>query len=69
MPLFQDFKTFALRGNLLDLAIGFTVGAAFSTVARSLVDDLLNAAPTENLWDRLQFVRVVLYKPLAERGE
>lgn len=41
MSLFSDFKAFALRGNLIDLAIGFTVGAAFTTVARSLVDDLL----------------------------
>ena len=41
MKLIQDFKKFALRGNLLDLAIGFTVGAAFSTVAKSLVDDLI----------------------------
>lgn len=41
MALLQDFKKFALRGNLIDLAIGFTVGAAFSTVAKSLVDDLI----------------------------
>lgn len=36
-----EFKKFALRGNLIDLAIGFTVGAAFSTLARSLVDDII----------------------------
>ena len=41
MALLKDFKKFALRGNLVDLAIGFTVGAAFSTVAKSLVDDVL----------------------------
>ena len=41
MSLLSDFKTFALRGNLVDLAIGFTVGAAFTTVAQSLVNDLL----------------------------
>ncbi|PAP78826.1 large conductance mechanosensitive channel protein MscL [Rubrivirga marina] len=41
MALLSDFKTFALRGNLVDLAIGFTVGAAFTTVAQSLVNDLL----------------------------
>ena len=41
MKLIDDFKRFAMRGNLVDLAIGFTVGAAFTTVARSLVDDLL----------------------------
>ena len=41
MSLLSDFKAFALRGNLIDLAIGFTVGAAFTTVAQSLVDDLI----------------------------
>lgn len=41
MKLLAEFKAFALRGNLVELAIGFTVGAAFSTVARSLVDDLI----------------------------
>ena len=41
MKLLADFKSFALRGNLVDLAIGFTVGAAFTTVAESLVNDLL----------------------------
>lgn len=39
--IFHEFKSFALRGNVIDLAVGFTVGAAFSTIARSLVDDIL----------------------------
>lgn len=37
----KDFQKFALRGNLLDMAIGFTVGAAFSTIAKSLVSDII----------------------------
>ncbi|MBL8485040.1 MAG: large conductance mechanosensitive channel protein MscL, partial [Rhodocyclaceae bacterium] len=41
MSWFNDFKKFALRGNLLDLAIGFTVGAAFGTIAKSLVNDII----------------------------
>lgn len=41
MSIISDFKKFASRGNLIDLAIGFTVGAAFSTVAKSLVNDLI----------------------------
>lgn len=41
MGFFKEFKTFAMRGNLVDLAVGFTVGAAFSTVAKSLVDDII----------------------------
>lgn len=39
--MIKEFKKFLLRGSLIDLAIGFTVGASFSTVARSLVDDIL----------------------------
>ena len=41
MKWLEDFKSFLLRGNLVDLAIGFTVGAAFTTVAKSLVNDIL----------------------------
>ncbi len=39
--MLKDFKKFVLRGNLVELAIGFTVGASFSTVAKSLVNDIL----------------------------
>lgn len=39
--MFSEFKKFVMRGNLIDLAIGFTVGAAFSTVAKSLVEDII----------------------------
>ncbi len=39
--ILNEFKKFALRGNVVDLAVGFTVGAAFSTIARSLVDDII----------------------------
>ena len=39
--MFQGLKSFLLRGNLIDLAVGFAAGAAFGTVARSVVDDLV----------------------------
>jgi large conductance mechanosensitive channel len=41
MKVAREFKKFALRGNMVDLAVGFTVGAAFTSVARSLVDDII----------------------------
>jgi large conductance mechanosensitive channel len=41
MSIVNDFKQFAMRGNIVDMAVGFTVGAAFSTIAKSLVDDLI----------------------------
>ena len=41
MTLFQEFKTFAMRGNAIDLAVGVVVGAAFSTIVNSLVKDVI----------------------------
>lgn len=41
MGMIKDFKKFALRGNLIDMAIGFTVGAAFATIAQSIVKDIV----------------------------
>ena len=41
MSIISDFKQFAMRGSLVDMAVGFTVGAAFSTIAKSLVDDII----------------------------
>lgn len=37
----KEFKTFALRGNALDLAIGVVIGAAFTAITNSVVTDLL----------------------------
>lgn len=39
--MFKEFKEFALKGNMLDMAVGIIIGAAFGTVIKSLVDDLL----------------------------
>lgn len=41
MALLNEFKKFAMRGNLIDMAVGFTVGAAFSTIAKSIVNDII----------------------------
>lgn len=38
----QEFKTFALRGNVIDLAVGVIIGAAFQSVVKSLTDDLIS---------------------------
>lgn len=42
MAIFQEFKTFAMRGNAIDLAVGVVVGAAFGSIINSLVKDILN---------------------------
>jgi len=39
--MFEDFKKFALRGNVVDLAIGVIIGAAFGAIVNSLVADII----------------------------
>ena|SRR5688572_13293442 len=39
--MFKEFKAFAMRGNVLDLAIGVIIGAAFGAVVNSLVSDII----------------------------
>lgn len=41
MSIINEFKKFMIRGNFADMAVGFTVGAAFTTVVKSAVDDLV----------------------------
>ena len=42
MKLLDEFKTFAMRGNAIDLAVGVVVGAAFTGIVNSLVKDIIN---------------------------
>ena len=42
MSMLDEFKTFAMRGNAIDLAVGVVVGAAFSSIVNSLVKDIIN---------------------------
>jgi large conductance mechanosensitive channel len=39
--MFKEFKEFAMRGNVLDLAVGVVIGAAFGKIVTSLVNDVL----------------------------
>ncbi len=39
--MFSEFKTFIARGNVLDLAVGVIIGAAFGKIVASLTDDLI----------------------------
>ena len=40
--MIKEFKEFALKGNMMDLAIGMIIGAAFTAIVNALVDDLIN---------------------------
>src|SRR5215204_6057843 len=39
--MWNDFKAFVMRGNVMDLAVGVIIGAAFGAVIKSLVDDVI----------------------------
>ena len=39
--MWREFRDFAMRGNVIDLAVGIIIGAAFTTIVNSLVNDLI----------------------------
>jgi large conductance mechanosensitive channel len=39
--MFKEFKEFAMRGNMVDMATGIIIGAAFGVIVKSLVDDVI----------------------------
>ena len=39
--MFKEFKEFAMRGNVMDMAVGIIIGAAFGTIVTSLVNDVI----------------------------
>lgn len=41
MNLFKEFKAFAMKGNVIDLAVGIVIGAAFGKIVTSLVTDVI----------------------------
>jgi large conductance mechanosensitive channel len=41
VTMLKEFKEFAMKGNMLDMAVGIIIGAAFGTIIKSLVDDIL----------------------------
>lgn len=39
--MFKEFKEFAMRGNVVDMAVGIIIGGAFGTIVKSMVDDVI----------------------------
>jgi len=39
--MFKEFKEFAMRGNVVDMAVGIIIGGAFGTIVKSLVNDVM----------------------------
>jgi len=42
MSMMKEFKEFAMRGNVVDMAVGIVIGAAFGTIVKSFVADVLS---------------------------
>lgn len=51
---FQEFKGFLVKGNVVDMAVGFMFGAAFSTVVKSMVENII-MPPVGMLLGRVDF--------------
>lgn len=41
MGIINEFKEFAVKGNMVDMAVGIIIGGAFGTIVKSLVDDII----------------------------
>jgi large conductance mechanosensitive channel len=41
MKIIQEFKTFAIKGNMIDMAVGIIIGGAFGKIITSLVNDII----------------------------
>ncbi len=66
--MFKEFKEFAMRGNVVDMAVGIIIGAAFGTIVKSLVDDVI-MPPIGLLLGRVDFANLfILLKQGATPG-
>ena len=65
MSMLGEFKKFAMRGNVVDLAVGVIIGAAFSKIVDSLVKDII-MPPISMLFGGLDFSNY--YLPLNGQG-
>ena len=59
----EEFKTFALKGNMMDMAIGVIIGGAFSSLVTSLTDNIIN--PIIGILFQADFSNVVLNLPFG----
>ncbi|HSA96541.1 MAG TPA: large-conductance mechanosensitive channel protein MscL [Acidobacteriota bacterium] len=57
--MFKEFKEFAMRGSVLDMAVGIIIGAAFGTIVTSLVNDVL-MPPFGMLLGKVDFTKLAI---------
>ncbi len=68
MGFIKEFKAFAMRGNVMDLAVGIVIGVAFSKIVTSLVNDVI-MPPVGVLLGGVDFSSLaVTLKPAAENA-
>jgi len=66
---FKEFREFAVKGNVIDLAVGIIIGAAFTTIVKSLVNDII-MPPIGILMGGIDFSKIVLtLKEASEEAE
>lgn len=70
MGFIEEFKKFAVKGNVIDLAVGIVIGSAFGAITTSLVKDVL-MPPLGLVVGKVDFSRlkVVLKEAVVENGE
>jgi large conductance mechanosensitive channel len=57
--MIKEFKEFAVKGNVVDMAVGIIIGAAFGTIVKSLVDDVI-MPPIGLLLGKVDFSNLVI---------
>ncbi|MEM7228925.1 MAG: large-conductance mechanosensitive channel protein MscL [Planctomycetota bacterium] len=70
MGIMKEFKEFAVKGNMVDMAVGIVIGGAFGTVVKSLVSDIL-MPPLGIVTGGVDFSqkKLVLQKAVEESGD
>ena len=60
MGMMKEFKSFAMRGNVVDMAVGIILGAAFGTLVKSLGGDVI-ITPVGFLLGNFDFVNLFIF--------
>lgn len=68
MGMLQEFKEFAVKGNMIDMAVGIIIGGAFGTIVKSLVEDVI-MPPIGMLLGGVDFSDIKIPLKAAEAGK
>lgn len=68
MGILQEFKEFAVKGNMIDMAVGIIIGGAFGTIVKSLVEDVI-MPPIGMMLGGVDFSDIKIPLKAAEAGK